>query len=67
MSMKMDENIKRWTAKCKVVSRDIIQVKTTVPEASWAYNLSPFKTENCVKDGKRGMENALRASRPYVQ
>ncbi|WP_175658652.1 hypothetical protein, partial [Burkholderia oklahomensis] len=41
---------------------DIIQGKTTVAEASRAYDLSPSEVENWVDDGKRGMENALRAN-----
>jgi hypothetical protein len=41
---------------------DIIQGKTAVVEASRAYDLSPSKVEDWVEDGKRGMENALRAN-----
>lgn len=41
---------------------DIIQGKTTVAEASRAYDLSPSEVEQWVDDGKRGMENALRAN-----
>lgn len=41
---------------------DIIQGKTTVAEASRAYNLSPSELEQWVDDAKRGMENALRAN-----
>ncbi|EIF60186.1 transposase [Burkholderia pseudomallei 1258b] len=41
---------------------DVIQGKTTVAEASRAYDLSPSEIENWVDDGKRGMENALRAN-----
>ncbi len=42
MSLKMDEDIKRWTAKRKsALVIDIIQGKTTVAEASRAYDLSP--------------------------
>ncbi|AJP59659.1 transposase [Pandoraea vervacti] len=63
MSTKMDEDIKRWTAKRKsALVLDIIQGKTTVAEASRAYDLSPSEVENWVDDGKRGMENALRAN-----
>lgn len=62
MRTKMDEDIKRWTAKRKsALVLDIIQGKTTVAEASRAYDLSPSEIENWV-DGKRGMENALRAN-----
>lgn len=63
MRTKMDEDIKRWTAKRKRAPvLDIIQGKTTVAEASRAYDLSPSEIENWVDDGKRGMENALRAN-----
>ena len=63
MSVTMDDSIKRWTAKRKtalVVA--IIQGKTTVAEASRAYDLSPSEIEGWVDDAKRGMENALRAN-----
>ncbi|URV23733.1 DUF1153 domain-containing protein [Burkholderia gladioli] len=63
MSTKMDEDIKRWTAKRKsALVMNIIQGKTTVAEASRSYDLSPSEVENWVDDGKRGMENALRAN-----
>ncbi|KGU91624.1 DUF1153 domain-containing protein [Burkholderia pseudomallei] len=63
MRTKMDEDIKRWAAKRKrALVLDIIQGKTTVAEASRAYDLSPSEIENWVDDGKRGMENALRAN-----
>ncbi len=41
---------------------DIIQGKTTVAEASRAYDLSPSEVEGWVDDAKRGMESALRAN-----
>jgi len=63
MSTKMEDEIKRWTAKRKsALVLDIIQGKTTVSEASRAYDLSPSEVEKWVDDGKRGMENALRAN-----
>ena len=63
MSMKMEDEIKRWTAKRKsALVLDIIQGKTTVSEASRAYDLSPSEVEAWVDDAKRGMENALRAN-----
>lgn len=64
MSIRMDEDIKRWTAKRKsALVLDIIQGKTTVAAASRAYDLlSPSEVESWVEDGKRGMENALRAN-----
>lgn len=40
---------------------DIIQGKTTVSEASRAYDLNPSEVEQWVDEGKRGMENALRS------
>jgi transposase-like protein len=40
----------------------IIQGKTTVAEASRAFDLSPSEIEGWVEDAKRGMENALRAN-----
>lgn len=63
MSMKMEDEVKRWTAKRKsALVLDIIQGKTTVAEASRAYDLPPSEIETWVEDGKRGMENALRAN-----
>ena len=63
MSTKMEEDVKRWTAKRKsVLVLDIIQGKTTVAEASRAYDLPASEIEGWVEDGKRGMENALRAN-----
>ncbi|QBI45868.1 DUF1153 domain-containing protein [Burkholderia pseudomallei] len=63
MRTKIDEDIKRWTARRKsALVLDVIQGKTTVAEASRAYDLSPSEIENWVDDGKRGMENALRAN-----
>ena len=63
MSTKMEDEIKRWTAKRKsALVLDIIQGKTTVSEASRSYDLSPSEVETWVDDAKRGMENALRAN-----
>ncbi len=54
MSLKIDEDIKRWTAKRKnALVVDILQGKTTVAEASRAYNLSPSEIEKWVDDAKR--------------
>lgn len=59
----MDDEIKRWTAKRKSAQvLDIIKGKSTVSEASRTYNLPVSEVENWVVDGKRGMENALRAN-----
>src|SRR5690606_9909299 len=63
MSIKMEDEVKRWTAKRKsALVLDIIQGKTTVSEASRAYDLSPSEVEKWVDEGKRGMENALRTN-----
>lgn len=63
MSVKMEEEVKRWTAKRKsALVLEILQGKTTVAEASRAFDLSPSEIENWVDDAKRGMENALRAN-----
>lgn len=63
MSLKMEDDIKRWTAQRKsALVLDMIQGKTTVAEASRAYDLSPSEVEKWVDDAKRGMENALRAN-----
>ena len=62
MSTLMEEDIKRWTAKRKTaLVLDIIQGKTTVSEASRAYDLNPSEVEQWVDEGKRGMDNALRS------
>jgi len=63
MSMVMDEEIKRWTAKRKsALVIEILQGKTSVAEASRAFDLPPSEIENWVNDAKRGMENALRTN-----
>jgi len=62
MSAVMEEDIKRWTARRKAaLVLEIIQGKTTVAEASRSFDVSPAEIEAWVEDGKRGMENALRA------
>ena len=63
MSITMEEGIKRWTAKRKsALVVEIIQGKTTVAEASRAFDLTPSEIEGWVADAKKGMENALRAN-----
>ena len=63
MSAVMEEDIKRWTARRKAaLVLEIIQGKTTVAEASRSFDLPPSEIEQWVEDGKRGMENALRAN-----
>jgi putative transposase len=62
MNTVMKDGIKRWTAKRKAaLILDIIQGKTTLAEASRSYVLDPSEVEQWVEEGKRGMENALRA------
>ena len=62
MSVIVEEDFKRWTAKRKAaLVMDIIQGKTSVAEASRSFDLPPSEIEEWVEDGKRGMENALRA------
>ncbi|MDH1767222.1 DUF1153 domain-containing protein [Comamonas aquatica] len=58
MSTLMEDDIKRWTAKRKTaLVLDIIQGKTTISEASRAFDLNPSEVEQWVDEGKRGMEN----------
>ena len=40
---------------------DITQGKTSIAEASRSFDLPPSEIEEWVEEGKRGMENALRA------
>ncbi|PJK09564.1 transposase [Lysobacteraceae bacterium NML120232] len=62
MNAVMNEEIKRWTARGKsALVLEIIQGKTTAAEASRQFDLAPAEVESWVEDGKRGMENALRA------
>lgn len=61
MSTKMEEEIKRWTAKRKTaLVLEIIQGKTTIAEASRSFDITPSEIEEWVDEAKRGMENALR-------
>ena len=62
MSVIVEEDFKRWTAKRKAaLVMDVIQGKTSVSEASRSFDLLPSEIEQWVEEGKRGMENALRA------
>ena len=62
MSAVMEEEIKRWTAQRKsALVLEIIQGKKTIAEASRQFDLTPSEIESWVDEGKRGMENALRA------
>jgi transposase-like protein len=66
MSMVMEEEIKRWTAKRKsALVVEIIQGKTTVAEASRAYDLSPSEIEAWIEEGKKGMANPLDIREQY--
>ena len=61
MSTVMDEDIKRWTSRRKsALVMEIFQGKTTVSEASRAYDLPPSEVESWMEDARSGMENALR-------
>jgi len=61
MSTVMDEDIKRWTSRRKsALVMEIFQGKTTVAEASRAYDLPPSEIESWMEDARSGMENALR-------
>jgi len=60
--MTMEDDIKRWTAKrIAALVMEIIHGKTTIAEASRAFDVSPAEIEEWVDEAKRGMENALRA------
>ena len=62
MGVVMEEEFKRWTAKRKAaLVVDIIQGKTAVAEASRSFDIPPSEIEGWVEEGKRGMENALKA------
>jgi transposase-like protein len=62
MSITMNEEIKRWTARRKsALVLEIIQGKTTVSEASRQFDLAPSAIEERIEQGKAGMENALRS------
>ena len=62
MSVIVEEDFKRWTAKRKAaLEMDIIQGETSVSEAFRSFDLPPSEIEEWVEDGKRGIENALRA------
>ena len=62
MSVVMEEEFKRWTAKRKAaLVVDVIQGKTAVAEASRSFDIPTSEIEGWVEEGKRGMENALKA------
>ncbi len=56
MSILMEEEIKRWTAKRKTaLVLEIIQGKTSVAEASRSYDLPPSEIEGWMEDGRRAV------------
>ena len=62
MSIEMDEEIKRWTARRKsALILDILQKKTTVSESSRQFDLPPSEIESWINQAKARMENALKA------
>ena len=68
MSVVMEEEFKRWSARRKsALVTEVIQEKTTIGEASRQFDLTPSEIESWVEDGKRGMENALKARPEDVQ
>jgi hypothetical protein len=55
MSIVMDEDVKRWTARRKsALVLEIIQGKTIVAEASRHYNLTSSEVEEWVEQCKAG-------------
>ena len=57
MSVVMEDEIKRWTAKRKsALVLEIIQGKKTVAEASRQFDLPPSELEDWVDQAKAGME-----------
>ena len=64
MSITMEEDIKRWTARRKsALVLEIIQGRTTVAAASRQFDLPPSQIEGWVEDSKRGMETPCGPSR----
>jgi len=61
--MVMEEEVKRWTAKRKAALVTEIQGKTTIAEASRAFDMPPSEIEEWADEAKPGMGHALRASR----
>jgi transposase-like protein len=62
MSVEMEEEIQRWTARRKsALVQDIIQAKTTGSESSRQFDLPPSEIESWRGQVKLGMESTLRA------
>ena len=56
MSIEMDEEIKRWTARRKsALVLDITQGKTTVSESSRQFDLPSSEIESWIDQAKAGM------------
>ena len=56
MSIEMDEEIKRWTARRKsALVLGIIQGKTTVSESSRQFDLPPSEIESWIDQAKAGI------------
>ena len=56
MSAVMEEEIKRWTARRKsALVLEIIQGKTTVAEASRAFDITPSEIEDRVDQGEAAL------------
>lgn len=63
MSIAINENINRWTGKCKTaLIIEIIQGKSTVSAAGPSYDLTPSEIGSRLKGTKKGMENSFRAN-----
>ena len=68
MSIVMEEDIKRWTARRKsALVIEILQGKTTVAAASRQFDLKPSEIEDWIDHAKAGMENALKAKPENVR
>jgi len=58
----VEEDFKCWKANGEAdCAIKVLQGKTLVSEAAESFYLSPFEIENRVDEGKRELENALRA------
>jgi transposase-like protein len=56
VSVIVEEDFKRWTAKRKAaLVTEILQGKASVSEASRAHDLSPSEIEEWVDEGKKGV------------
>ena len=68
MSIELDEDIMRWTARRKsALVLDIIQAETTVRESSRQFDLPPSEIESWIARAKAGMENALKAKQEDIR